>query len=136
MSTFPMSRLIDPLGQVLIVASEYASALAARRRRRVTYLALSSLDDHALRDIGLNRTMLLSVATHAAASAEDEPAMVPRRPRVLMRLINLISEARERIGDEEIRRFERRLGPNQVKEMVGRALGSSLREPSISQPGV
>jgi uncharacterized protein YjiS (DUF1127 family) len=42
--------------------------LAAWRRRRRTFRALTELDDHILKDIGLHRSEILSVAHHSLTS--------------------------------------------------------------------
>jgi uncharacterized protein YjiS (DUF1127 family) len=45
-----------------IVKAACATAMAAVARRGETYHSLSALDDRTLQDIGLNRSMLISVA--------------------------------------------------------------------------
>lgn len=55
---------------------------AARVRQRRTCLALSALDDRALHDIGLDRSMAMSVAIHGpcrsnSQRAENEVARTP-----------------------------------------------------------
>jgi len=60
-----------------IVKAACATAMAAVARRGETYHSLSALDDRTLQDIGLNRSMLISVAMHGSRSPHDG------RPRCL-----------------------------------------------------
>jgi hypothetical protein len=101
-------------------------------RRRQTYGSLSELDDRALHDIGLNRSMLMSVAIHGIRTARDaEPmakafdAHADRKPTLLTWLAKFVSDMRERLAAQELRRFETRLGPNQLKELSSKAFGPS-----------
>jgi len=48
-----------------------AAGMATAKRRYRAYDALSSLDDRTLRDLGLDRTMLLSVAVRGARNLKD-----------------------------------------------------------------
>ena len=52
-----------------IAIAACATALAVTARRRETYHSLSTLDDRTLKDIGLNRSMLMSVAMGQKPSA-------------------------------------------------------------------
>jgi uncharacterized protein YjiS (DUF1127 family) len=54
----------DPIEYIRTYCSDRLTAIASWRRKRQAYRALSSLDDRALEDIGLTRTMLLSVSIH------------------------------------------------------------------------
>ena len=54
-----------------------ATALAGTARRRETYHSLSALDDRTLKDIGLNRSMLMSVAMGQRPSAVSLVAGMP-----------------------------------------------------------
>jgi len=129
MITFAMAaRSAAPVGRMVSVLSRCAVAAAAIRRRRQTYSLLSSLDDRTLQDIGLNRTMLLSVSVHGGRSARDAlplPSLPDpdRKPRVLTVLRKLVSELRNRRAAEESRQFQGALGPNQLKELSARAYG-------------
>jgi hypothetical protein len=110
------------------VLSRCAVAAAAIRRQRQTYSLLSSLDDRTLQDIGLNRTMLLSVSVHGGRSARDALPLplLPdpdQKPRVLTLIRKLVSELRKRPAAEKSRQFQGALGPNQLKELLARAYG-------------
>jgi len=59
------------------VKAACATAMAAVAGRGETYHSLSALDDRTLQDIGLNRSMLISVAMHGSRSPHDG------RPRCL-----------------------------------------------------
>jgi hypothetical protein len=74
-------------------------------RCRQTYGSLSELDDRALHDIGLNRSMLMSVAIHGIRTARDaEPmakafdANADRKPTLLTWLAKFVSDMRERLA--------------------------------------
>ena len=47
---------------------------ARRRHARATYLALSEIDERTLRDLGLHRSELMSVATEISGGAESTRA--------------------------------------------------------------
>ena len=113
-------------------ATSCGTSLMTVLRRRQTYGSLSELDDRALHDIGLNRSMLMSVAIHGIRTARDaEPmakafdANADRKPTLLTWLAKFVSDARERLAAQELRRFETRLGPNQLKELSSKAFGPS-----------
>ena len=59
-----IARIVSPIARMLAELSGLAGAVSALAHRRHTYQALASLDDRTLQDIGLNRTMLLSVSIH------------------------------------------------------------------------
>ncbi len=71
------ARIAGPIGRIRSGLSRCAATVAAVRERRRTYHSLS-LDDRALHDIGLNRTMLLSVSVHGTAPFKD--AVPPTSP--------------------------------------------------------
>ena len=113
-------------------ATSCGTSLMTVLRRRQTYGSLSELDDRALHDIGLNRSMLMSVAIHGIRTARDaEPmakafdAHADRKPTLLTWLAKFVSDMRERLAAQELRRFETRLGPNQLKELSSKAFGPS-----------
>ena len=60
------------VGRNSAVSSLWAAHAAAVRRQR-TYVALSALDDRALRDVGLNRSMVMSVAAASRSTQWPEP---------------------------------------------------------------
>lgn len=114
-------------------ATSCGTSLMTVLRRRQTYGSLSELDDRALHDIGLNRSMLMSVAIHGIRTARDaEPmakafdANADRKPSLLTWLARFVSDMRERLAAQELRRFETRLGPNQLKELSSKAFGASV----------
>jgi uncharacterized protein YjiS (DUF1127 family) len=76
------ARTAGPIGRIKSGLSRWAAAVAAARARRRTYQVLSSLDDRTLHDIGLTRTMLLSVSVHGIralnGAAPPESALNPR----------------------------------------------------------
>ena len=124
-----MSALPDSIAST---ATSCGTSLMTVLRRRQTYGSLSELDDHALHDIGLNRSMLMSVAIHGIRTARDaEPmakafdANADRKPTLLTWLAKFVSDMRERLAAQELRRFETRLGPNQLKELSSKAFGPS-----------
>ncbi len=101
--------------------------LAQAMRERRTYADLAGLDDRTLKDIGLERGMLLGVAYQASL----KPARVPRSVRarsltwpylrgrgakLLSGFPDIMFEARKRAAARDLRRFEASLGPNQLKE--------------------
>jgi uncharacterized protein YjiS (DUF1127 family) len=108
-----------------------ATAFAVLLRRRETYHSLSILDDRTLRDIGLNRSMLMSVAIHGVRTPRREPmetiadAHNGRKPTMLTWVFSRVTEMRNRLAAAELRRFEADLGPNQLKECSGRAFGAA-----------
>ena len=61
------ARLTD---RIVWAMSAAATALNATAKRRDTYLSLSTLDDRTLHDIGLDRSMLMSVAVQASLLRE------------------------------------------------------------------
>ncbi len=72
------ARTAAPIGRLTSAVSSCAAAVATIWRRRWTYHSLSSLDDRALQDIGLNRTMLLDVSLHGIRAFKDaEPPTSP-----------------------------------------------------------
>jgi uncharacterized protein YjiS (DUF1127 family) len=54
-----------------IAIAAVATALATIASRRQTYHSLSALNDRTLQDIGLNRSMLMSMAMHGGRSPHD-----------------------------------------------------------------
>jgi uncharacterized protein YjiS (DUF1127 family) len=56
------------LAAAILKARKWRGAYGTALQRRRTYLALSALDDHALHDIGLSRTMVLSASIHGTRS--------------------------------------------------------------------
>jgi uncharacterized protein YjiS (DUF1127 family) len=80
------SRLVTKLAAAAwrAVASRIEQLLARakqRRRARATYLALRNLDARTLRDIGFDRSEILSVATGFAGAADSISAHVALVPR-------------------------------------------------------
>jgi len=80
------SRLVTELAAAAwrAVASRIQQLLARatqRRRARATYLALRNLDARTLRDIGFDRSEILSVATGFAGAADATPAHLVLVPR-------------------------------------------------------
>ena len=72
------ARTATRIGRLTFSASSCVAAVATIWRRRGTYHSLSSLDDRALQDIGLNRTMLLDVSLHGIRAFKDaEPPTSP-----------------------------------------------------------
>jgi uncharacterized protein YjiS (DUF1127 family) len=63
-STSAATKPVDPAEHIKSHFSAWLTAIASWRRKRQAYRALASLDDRALKDIGLTRTMLLSVSIH------------------------------------------------------------------------
>jgi uncharacterized protein YjiS (DUF1127 family) len=105
--------LADRLVRSLAAA---AGRIALRHRQRQTALALSGLDDRALYDIGLNRTLIMSASLGSAAEPRrDEPAMAKQPSRGWWR--SRLSRTDELDAVES-------LGPSQAKE-VAQALGRS-----------
>jgi uncharacterized protein YjiS (DUF1127 family) len=118
------ARLTDRIAWAMSAA---ATALNATAKRRDTYLSLSTLDDRTLHDIGLNRSMLMSVAVHGVRSPRDaEPfakiadAYGGRKPSALTWVRRLISDVRARLANPELRDLETCLGPDQLKEISSR----------------
>jgi uncharacterized protein YjiS (DUF1127 family) len=62
------AAIAGPVAHVKSLLSDYAARVAAMKQRRETYHSLSALDDRALRDIGLSRTMVLSASIHGTRS--------------------------------------------------------------------
>ena len=60
-----VAHLFDSAGQ----------AFAAWRRKQRTIYALMELDDHILKDIGLHRSEILSVAHHSLVSKQQSGAI-------------------------------------------------------------
>ena len=75
--TISESSVPGPIGRVKSWLSSRAAMVATARRRHQTYRVLSSLDDRTLHDIGLHRTMLLSVAVHGIRTLNDVAPPVP-----------------------------------------------------------
>ena len=118
------ARLTDRIAWAMSAA---ATALNATAKRRDTYLSLSTLDDRTLHDIGLNRSMLMSVAVHGVRSPRDAEPFVKvagayggRKPRALTWVRRLISDVRARLANPELRDLETCLGPDQLKEISSR----------------
>jgi uncharacterized protein YjiS (DUF1127 family) len=116
-----MSALPHSIGST---ATTCGTSLITVLRRRQTYGSLSELDDRALRDIGLNRSMLMSVAIHGIRTPLDAEPMATaydpnadRKPTLLTWLAKFVSDLRERLAAQELRKFETRLGPKQLKEL-------------------
>jgi uncharacterized protein YjiS (DUF1127 family) len=72
------------LGQALALPGRLLAQFKAWNTRRQTMLALETLPDGMLRDIGLTRTEIAHVAD--AASARAVPRPVPAAPRRLQRV--------------------------------------------------
>ena len=111
-------------------ATSCGTSLMTVLRRRQTYGSLSELDDRALLDIGLNRSMLMSVAIHGIRTARDAEPLAKaddpnadRKPTLLTWLAKFVSDVRERLAAQELRKYETRLGPNQLKELSAKAFG-------------
>jgi uncharacterized protein YjiS (DUF1127 family) len=116
------ARLTDRIAWAMSAA---ATALNATAKRRDTYLSLSTLDDRTLHDIGLNRSMLMSVAVHGVRSPRDAEPFVKvagayggRKPSALTWVRRLISDVR--LANPELRDLETCLGPDQLKEISSR----------------
>jgi uncharacterized protein YjiS (DUF1127 family) len=81
------------------VKNALARALAAYRRRRnerATYVALSNLDAWTLRDLGLHRSELLSVAAEVSGEAHATRArLMTRRRRLIDRTYSHGTPCRE-----------------------------------------
>src|SRR5215203_3258639 len=97
-------------------------------RRRRTYAALSALNDSTLKDIGLDRGMLLGVANGLSLNSAREPRPTwaerggwhrirEQGAKLLSGLAGIVFEARKRAAARDLRRFEAALGPNQMKEL-------------------
>jgi uncharacterized protein YjiS (DUF1127 family) len=107
-----------------------AAAVRAVVQQRRTYGSLSALDDRTLKDIGLNRTMLMGVAVHGLRSARDAEPLpsatvdaLSWRQAALRCFSRMLSELREGFAATDLRGFEARLGPNQLKELSRNASG-------------
>jgi uncharacterized protein YjiS (DUF1127 family) len=78
MTLLTTTRTAARLTQSMAIAiAACATALAAIARRGKTYHSLSTLDDRTLRDIGLNRSMLMSVAMGQKPSASSPVTGMP-----------------------------------------------------------
>ena len=78
MTLLTTTRTAARLTQSMAIAiAACATALAATARRRETYHSLSTLDDRTLQDIGLNRSMLMSVAMGQKPGASSLVAGMP-----------------------------------------------------------
>ena len=111
-------------------ATSCGTSLMAVLRRRQTYGSLSELDERSLQDIGLNRSMLMSVAIHGIRTARDAEPMAKtfdpnadRKPTLLTWLAKFVSDVRERLAAQDLRKYETGLGPNQLKELSSKAFG-------------
>ena len=80
-----------------------------------------------LKDIGLDRGMLLGVANGLSLNSAREPRHTwaerggwlrirERGAKLLSGLAGIVFEARKRAAARDLRRFEAALGPNQMKE--------------------
>jgi len=103
--------------------------LSRQIRRRRAYADLAALDDRTLKDIGLDRGMLLGAAYEASHRFDGGRLRPwPKRPvrlrdrgaRLLSCLVDMVVEARKRAAARDLRRFEASLGPNQLKEFSQR----------------
>jgi uncharacterized protein YjiS (DUF1127 family) len=115
---------------IACAATRCGSSLATVLRRRQTYGSLSELDDRTLRDIGLDRSMVMSVAIHGIRTARDAEATTKsydpnagRKPPFLTWLSKFVFNVRERLACQELRKFETHLGPNKLKELSSKAFG-------------
>ena len=73
-----IARTASTLQRIMPLLAGCATAAAAMRQQRRTLDTLSSLDDRALQDIGLDRTMLLSVSINGAARIMDAAPLASR----------------------------------------------------------
>ena len=96
-------------------------------RERRTYADLAGLDDRTLKDIGLDRGMLLGIAHQVSLKPIRAPRPIwtanwswlrirERGDKLLFGFVKLVFEARKRAAARDLRRFEASLGPNQIKE--------------------
>jgi uncharacterized protein YjiS (DUF1127 family) len=115
---------------IACAATRCGSSLATVLRRRQTYGSLSELDDRTLRDIGLDRSMVMSVAIHGIRTARDAEVTTKsydpnagRKPPFLTWLSKFVFNVRERLACQELRKFETHLGPNKLKELSSKAFG-------------
>ena len=116
------ARLTDLIAWTMSAA---VTALNATAKRRQTYLSLSALDDRTLHDIGLNRSMLMSMAVHGVRSPREAEglateACVGGKPTALTWVNGVVSAVWARLATAELRNFETCLGPAQLKEISSR----------------
>ena len=118
------ARLTDLIAWTMSAA---VTALNATAKRRQTYLSLSALDDRTLNDIGLNRSMLMSMAVHGVRSprgaeglAKSTGACDGGKPTALTWVNGVVSAVWARVATAELRNFETCLGPDQLKEISSR----------------
>jgi uncharacterized protein YjiS (DUF1127 family) len=118
------ARLTDLIAWRMSAA---VTALNATAKRRQTYLSLSALDDRTLHDIGLNRSMLMSMAVHGVRSpreaeglAKSIEAYVGEKPTALTWVNGAVSVVWARLATAELRNVETCLGPDQLKEISSR----------------
>jgi uncharacterized protein YjiS (DUF1127 family) len=71
------ARVTGPVGRIKAGLLRCTAAVAAARQRRRTYRSLSSLDDRTLHDIGLDRTMLLSISVHGVRTLKEVASPAP-----------------------------------------------------------
>ena len=109
-------------------------------RGRRTYADLVGLDDRMLKDIGLDRGMLLGIAHRASLKPSCKPRSVwtasrswlfirEHGGRLLSGLVKLVFEARKRAPLRDLRRLEASLGPNQLKKLGQRIADLPVHRP-------
>jgi uncharacterized protein YjiS (DUF1127 family) len=116
-----LPRLISRVASAFSICR---SCIADMTRRRQTYASLSALDDRTLKDIGLNRSMLMGIAVCRINSARDvEPMLLAeapyadRRPTALAWLAGAVADAGERLEWDRPESLKVSLGPEQIKEL-------------------